>query len=117
MHTKGQYQPNSGTASFVESCLAIRGHGINTPGLSGHSVGDTYPYTVIAQGDIHNTLFFKPMNLITGECGYHCDTYAGAQDQITLFAACCDWAAKHEAEFRKQQDAASDELLRQLFLN
>ena len=43
-------------------------------GLRGHSMGDTYPLTVIGKGD-----GFALFNLLTGEEGPVRDTYDGAR--------------------------------------
>ena len=55
---------------------ATRGHAATAPGLRGHSIGDLYPYTVVAIGAY--PVQFAAMDLRTGRTGHLRGSYAAA---------------------------------------
>ena len=63
--------------------LTTKGHSAAQGGLRGHSIGDTYPETVIGMGD-----GYAKYNLLTGETGPTCPTYDAALFWKELDQAC-----------------------------
>ena len=60
---------------------ATRGHAATAPGLRGHSVGETYPYTVVAIGAY--PVQYAAMDLRTGNTGHLRGSYAAAAIDVT----------------------------------
>lgn len=57
---------------------AYTGHGAKTGGLQRHSVGDMYPFTVIAKG-VPGRIKWHAMDLRTGNEGHPRPTYKEAE--------------------------------------
>lgn len=75
--------------------IKYTGHGVNTGGLQGHSIGEEYPRMVV--GAEHG---WKALNLNTGVYGPVRETYAKAKADLTLDAL------KHEVAARIKKDMA-----------
>lgn len=58
------------------------GHRASQPGLRGHSVGQLFPFTVIARG-CGDALMWHAMDMRTGNEGRACRTYNEAVIDIT----------------------------------
>ena len=62
--------------SSRSATYATKGHASTAPGLRGHSIGDQYPYTVVAIGAY--PVRYAAMDLRTGRTGHERGSYAAA---------------------------------------
>lgn len=70
----------------MQNQYETKGHSAAAPGLRGHSVGELYPYTVIAIGHgPEQRLTWSAMDTRTGKNGREFATYAeAARDAVGL---------------------------------
>lgn len=70
----------------MENAYETKGHSAVAPGLRGHSVGDLYPYTIIAIGyGPEQRLTWAAMDTRTGRHGREFHSYREAeQDAVGL---------------------------------
>lgn len=64
----------------MQNQYETKGHAVTAPGLRGHSVGELYPYTIIAVGHgPEQRLTWSAMDTRTGRNGREFRTYQDAE--------------------------------------
>lgn len=81
MNTLRHYSDIMLADTAAGATYATKGHAAKAPGLRGHSIGDMYPYTVVAIGAY--PVQYAAMDLRTGRTGYPRGSYAAAAIDLT----------------------------------